>query len=274
MILEKPRVFSHGKKKWHSSVDCKMGSPELWCGPSHLCSICCALGERPLQPHLSPTPRHLCPHPQSLGICHLTWPQGLRTLIKSRILIRGEDPRFSEWAQCLLSSIREIRGREAQRAERRSMVLMAVMSPGTSVSFPLLTVLCVIHTHPTNVPDTWCDPPLQWTTMPFSEGTVFPQDYNGSWSVHLKVLHCKPQKLCWLKRKRNIGILDNSQNEEDCENGGGDVIYVSEWVKVTQSCPTLCDSVDCSPPGSSVHEILQARILEWVAIPFPRGIYV
>ena len=35
--------------------------------------------------------------------------------------------------------------------------------------------------------------------------------------------------------------------------------------------PTLCDSMDCSPPGSSVHRILQARILEWVAISFSRG---
>ena len=34
---------------------------------------------------------------------------------------------------------------------------------------------------------------------------------------------------------------------------------------------TLCDPVDCSPPGSSVHEILQARILEWVAISYSRG---
>ena len=34
--------------------------------------------------------------------------------------------------------------------------------------------------------------------------------------------------------------------------------------------PTLCDRMDCSPPGSSVHGILQARILEWVAIPFCR----
>ena len=41
--------------------------------------------------------------------------------------------------------------------------------------------------------------------------------------------------------------------------------------EVTQSCPTLCDPVDCSPPGSSVHGILQARILEWVAISFSRG---
>ena len=35
-----------------------------------------------------------------------------------------------------------------------------------------------------------------------------------------------------------------------------------------QSCLTLCDPLDCSPPGSSVHGILQARILEWVAISF------
>ena len=40
---------------------------------------------------------------------------------------------------------------------------------------------------------------------------------------------------------------------------------------VTQSCPTLCNPVDCSPPGSSVHGILQARILQWVAISFSRG---
>ena len=40
---------------------------------------------------------------------------------------------------------------------------------------------------------------------------------------------------------------------------------------VAQSCSTLCDPMNCSPPGSSVHGILQARILEWVAIPFSRG---
>ena len=40
---------------------------------------------------------------------------------------------------------------------------------------------------------------------------------------------------------------------------------------ITQSCPTLCDPIDCSLPGSSVHGILQARILEWVPIPSSRG---
>ena len=40
---------------------------------------------------------------------------------------------------------------------------------------------------------------------------------------------------------------------------------------VTQWCPTLWDFMNCSPPGSFVHGIFQARILEWVAIPFSRG---
>ena len=42
------------------------------------------------------------------------------------------------------------------------------------------------------------------------------------------------------------------------------------WMSV-QSCLTLCDPIICSPPGSFVNGILQARILEWVAIPFSRG---
>ena len=41
--------------------------------------------------------------------------------------------------------------------------------------------------------------------------------------------------------------------------------------KSLQSCPTLCDPIDGSPPGSSVHGILQARTLEWVAMPSSKG---
>ena len=44
-----------------------------------------------------------------------------------------------------------------------------------------------------------------------------------------------------------------------------------KWSEVTQSCPTLCDPMDCSLPGSSLHGILQARVLEWVDISFSRG---
>ena len=46
---------------------------------------------------------------------------------------------------------------------------------------------------------------------------------------------------------------------------------VCVWERVTQLCPTFCDPMNCSPPGSSVHGILEARILEWVAMPFSRG---
>ena len=45
-------------------------------------------------------------------------------------------------------------------------------------------------------------------------------------------------------------------------------------VLVAQSCPTVCDPMDCSPPGSSVRGILQARILEWVAMPFSEVLYI
>ena len=48
-------------------------------------------------------------------------------------------------------------------------------------------------------------------------------------------------------------------------------LYACVHAKSLQLCPTLCNSVDCSPPDSSVHGSLQARILEWVAMPSSRG---
>ena len=49
--------------------------------------------------------------------------------------------------------------------------------------------------------------------------------------------------------------------------------HPSMCAQTLQSCPTLCDPVDCSSPGSSVHGIFQARILEKVAMPSSRGSY-
>ena len=43
------------------------------------------------------------------------------------------------------------------------------------------------------------------------------------------------------------------------------------YTKAPQLCPTLYGPINCSPPGSSVHGVLQARIIEWVAMPFSRG---
>ena len=45
-------------------------------------------------------------------------------------------------------------------------------------------------------------------------------------------------------------------------------VCVCVHAKSLQSCLTLCNPMDCSPPGSSVHGILQSRVLEWVAMPF------
>ena len=44
-------------------------------------------------------------------------------------------------------------------------------------------------------------------------------------------------------------------------------------MKFSQSCPTLCNPIECNPPGSSVHGIFQARILEWVAVSSSRVIF-
>ena len=51
------------------------------------------------------------------------------------------------------------------------------------------------------------------------------------------------------------------------------MLKMKEWMKVSvrQLCPTFCIPMDWSLPGSSAHEILQARILEWVAVPLSRG---
>ena len=48
-------------------------------------------------------------------------------------------------------------------------------------------------------------------------------------------------------------------------------LWLYVYVLVIQSCPTLCDSMDYSPPGCPVHGILQAKILEWVSMPSSRG---
>ena len=52
------------------------------------------------------------------------------------------------------------------------------------------------------------------------------------------------------------------QSTSELPGGGGLIV---------QSCPALCDPMNCSPPGSSVQSSFQARILEWVAISFSRG---
>ena len=61
-----------------------------------------------------------------------------------------------------------------------------------------------------------------------------------------------------------------SWNLDRCALKGSGVFTIPK-ILVAQSCPILCSPMHCSPPGSSVHGISQARILEWVAIFFSRG---
>ena len=95
--------------------------------------------------------------------------------------------------------------------------------------------------------------------------------------------------LCYIERNQKGGILWNIQYLQDLTKIGNfdsdselrtlelDLLTGIKWVKFTtaaaaakslQSCPTLCDPIDDSPPGSPIPGILQARALEWVAISF------
>ena len=81
-----------------------------------------------------------------------------------------------------------------------------------------------------------------------------------SWKICYKWPHCSKalsQILCQLQHSRTHLLASLLHNT------GGSL--------ADQSCPTLCDPMECSPPGSSDHGILQARILEWAAISSSRG---
>ena len=68
-----------------------------------------------------------------------------------------------------------------------------------------------------------------------------------------------------------VELVKPEQSRREPLMSGERQVYVCVCVLVTQSCLNLCNPIGCRPPGSSVHGILQARILEWVAIPFFKG---
>ena len=78
-------------------------------------------------------------------------------------------------------------------------------------------------------------------------------------------------KLCFMSHVKNHSALPHlyliDRNTFKLQTW----VCVCVCVSVAQSCPTLCDSMDCSPAGCSVHGTFQARILEWVTISFSRG---
>ena len=87
----------------------------------------------------------------------------------------------------------------------------------------------------------------------------------------LWMLTCKPVPC---ERRRSFIRIWDFRNFYSLLKALPPLLMKWKWkvhVLVAQLCPTVCDPMVCGPPGYSVHGILQARILEWVAMPFSRG---
>ena len=94
-----------------------------------------------------------------------------------------------------------------------------------------------------------------------------PQTSATPLSMHSLNSLCIPLKNCGKLKARDNRFLSISLNESSGWLMRGDYVC---FCAVAQLCLTFCGLMDCSPPGSSVHGILQARILEWVAMPLSR----
>ena len=93
--------------------------------------------------------------------------------------------------------------------------------------------------------------------------------YSGKKKMKEGKKYCWPQwKIHRLKKKTSLSPFPFPIRFKVIQTWVG--IGMKVKVLVAELCLTLCNPMDCSPPGSSVHGILQARILEWVAIPFSR----
>ena len=95
--------------------------------------------------------------------------------------------------------------------------------------------------------------------------------WRGRWQPTPVFLPGESQRRWSLVGCRLWGRTESDRLMRLSSSRSSSVKYVCMSVKSLQSCPNLCDPMDCNPPGSSVHGILQARILERVAMPSSRG---
>ena len=94
----------------------------------------------------------------------------------------------------------------------------------------------------------------------------------GSKALTSGLFHCLTQSLSTTFDLRTDWTFDSNISHKFIKCPGDyDLVCVCVCVLVTQSCPTICDHMGCSPPGSFVHRIFQAITLEWVSIPFTKG---
>ena len=111
-------------------------------------------------------------------------------------------------------------------------------------------------------------PSMEFSRQEYWSGLPFPSPGESSWPRNRTQVSCIPGRRFTIWATRELYCV--------CFR------YTAKWFNYTyicacmhakslQSCLTLCNPMDCSPPGSSVHGILQARTLEWVAIPSFRG---
>ena len=115
---------------------------------------------------------------------------------------------------------------------------------------------------------------LEWIAVPFSRGSSQPSDWTQisciegrlftSWATgkpkNTGVGSLSLLQQIFLTQESNWGLLHCRQNLYQ--------LLLLLLLKSLQSCPTLCDPIDGSPPGSAIPGVLQARTLEWVAISF------
>ena len=129
---------------------------------------------------------------------------------------------------------------------------------------------------------------FEWAVMPFSRESSQPRDWIQVPCIVSEFFVIWATREAQISRNKKIPnsemwLLLREQKENQCVMGWKQeastvliLFYFSSWVwiyaaaaaKSLQLCPTLCGPRDSSPPGSPVPGILQARTLEWVAIPF------
>ena len=110
-------------------------------------------------------------------------------------------------------------------------------------------------------PLVFTDVPCAWIRLSTSDAQL-----HARWLDRVCICACQIYWLLGFFLSYQLGRCVKLPTLEDLSNRQSSIHFVR--AKLLQSCSTLCDPLDCSPPGSSVHGILQARILEWVATSF------
>ena len=103
---------------------------------------------------------------------------------------------------------------------------------------------------------------LAWVAISFSRGSSWPRNW-----TRVSCVSCIDRWILYPLSHQGSSLI----NILYIKNAKRSVWVCAVQYLVTQPCPALCDPVDCSPPGSSVHGISQVRILGWVAISSSRG---